>query len=106
MSNIWVVMITLGLLTFGLRLSFILLLERWQPPELVTRALRFVPVAVLTAIFIPEILLRDGSLTFLPLNPRQFAGAAAILIAWKTKSALWTITAGMAIFWLAAWLIK
>ncbi len=69
-------------------------------------ALRFVPVAVLTAIFIPEILLRDGSLTLLPLNPRLFAGVAAILIAWKTRSALWTITAGMAIFWLAAWLIK
>ena len=106
MSNIWIVMIILGLLTFGLRLSFVLLLERWQPPELVARALRFVPVAVLTAIFIPEILLRDGSFTVLPLNPRLFAGVAAILIAWKTKSALWTITAGMAIFWLTAWLIK
>jgi branched-subunit amino acid transport protein len=99
-------MIILGLLTFGLRLSFVLLLERWQPPELVTRALRFVPVAVLTAIFIPEILLYNGSLALAPLNPRLFAGLAAILIAWKTRSALWTITAGMAIFWLAAWLIK
>ncbi len=106
MSNIWLVMIILGLMTFGLRLSFVLLLERWQPPELVTRALRFVPVAVLTAIFIPEILLRDGSLSVFPLNPRLLAGVAAILIAWKTKSALWTISAGMAIFWLATWLIK
>jgi len=106
MSSIRVVMLTLGLLTFGLRLSFVLLLERWQPPELVARALRFVPVAVLTAIFIPEILLRDGSFTVLPLNPRLFAGVAAVLIAWKTKSALWTITAGMAIFWLAAWLVN
>jgi branched-subunit amino acid transport protein len=99
-------MIILGMLTFGLRLSFVLLLERWQPPELVTRALRFVPVAVLTAIFIPEILLRDNNFALMPLNPRLLAGAAAILIAWKTKSALWTISAGMAIFWLAAWLIK
>lgn len=106
MSAIWMVMLILGLLTFGLRLSFVLLLERWQPPELVTRALRFVPVAVLTAIFIPEILLRDGSLTLLPPNPRLFAGLAAILIAWKTKSALWSISAGMAIFWLATWLMK
>ncbi len=106
MSSIWFVMITLGLLTFGLRLSFILLLGSWQPPQLVTRALRFVPVAVLTAIFIPEIMLRDGSLALLPLNPRLFAGIAAILIAWKTKSPMWTITIGMAIFWAAAWLIK
>ncbi|MDP2965258.1 MAG: AzlD domain-containing protein [Pelolinea sp.] len=106
MSSLWVVMIPLGLLTFGMRLSFVLLLERWQPPEVVTRALRFVPVAVLTAIFIPEIMLQDGSLTILPLNPRLFAGLAAILVAWKTKSALWTIAAGMAVFWLVAWLIK
>ena len=62
MSSLWIVMIVLGILTFGFRLSFVLLLERWQPPELVTRALRFVPVAVLTAIFIPEIMLQDLSL--------------------------------------------
>jgi branched-subunit amino acid transport protein len=106
MSNLWVVMITLGILTFALRLSFILLLEHWQPPEIVSRALRFVPVAVLTAIFIPEIMLQNGSFNILPLNPRLFAGIGAILVAWKTRSALWTIAAGMAIFWLAAWLIK
>ena len=106
MSRLWMVMIVLGLLTFGLRLSFILLLERWQPPEIITRALRFVPVAVLTAIFIPEILLQDGSLTLLPINPRLIAGIAAILVAWKTKSALWAISVGMGVFWLAAWLIK
>ena len=106
MSSLWIVMIALGLLTFGLRLSFVLLLERWQPPEMVTRALRFVPVAVLTAIFIPEIMLQDGSFTLLPLNPRFFAGIAAILVAWKTKSALWTIAAGMAVFWVVALLIK
>jgi branched-subunit amino acid transport protein len=106
MSKLWIVMITLGILTFGLRLSFILLLENWQPPEIVTRALRFVPVTVLTAIFVPEIMLLNGSFTILPLNPRLFAGLAAILVAWKTRSALWTIAAGMAIFWLAAWLIR
>jgi branched-subunit amino acid transport protein len=33
--NIWVVMVTLGLLTFLTRLSFIGLFQRWQPPELV-----------------------------------------------------------------------
>jgi len=106
MSSLWVVMITLGLLTFGLRLSFVLLLERWQPPEFVTRALRFVPVAVLTAIFIPEILLRDGSIAIWPINPRFFAGFAAILVAWKTRSALWAISLGLGIFWLVTWLIK
>lgn len=98
MSKIWIVMIAVGLLTFATRLSFVLLLERWQPPEIIRRSLRYVPVAVLTAIFIPEMLISDGTLVLSPLNPRLFAGLAAILVAWKTKSALWTIAIGMIVF--------
>ena len=95
MSKIWIVMIAVGLLTFATRLSFVLLLERWQPSEIIRRGLRYVPVAVLTAIFIPEMLISDGTLVLSPLNPRLIAGIAAILVAWKTKSALWTIAIGM-----------
>lgn len=98
MSKIWFVMITVGLLTFATRLSFVLLLERWQPPEIIRRGLRYVPVAVLTAIFIPEMLISDGTLILSPFNPRLIAGIAAILVAWKTKSALWTIAIGMIVF--------
>lgn len=100
MSEIWVVMIVLGLLTFAIRLSFILLFERWQPPELVQRGLRYVPVAVLTAIYLPELLLQDGTFNFSLANPRLIAGLVAILVAWHTKNAIWTIAAGMVIFWL------
>lgn len=105
MNKIQAVMITVGLLTFLLRLSFILLLEAWRPPSIINRGLRYVPVAVLTAIFIPEILQFEGRLAFTPENPRLLAGLAAILIAWKTKSALWTISAGMLIFLLTRWLL-
>lgn len=98
MSGFWIVMIAVGLLTFAMRLSFVLLLERWQPPEIIRRGLRYVPVAVLTAIFIPEMLIRDGELSFSPLNPRLIAGLVAILVAWKTRSALWTIVLGMLVY--------
>lgn len=98
MSGTWIVMIALGLLTFATRLSFVLLLDRWQPPEIIRRGLRYVPVSVLTAIFIPELLVSDGNLIFTPLNPRLIAGLVAILVAWKTKSALWTIALGMLVY--------
>jgi len=98
MSAIWLVMVALGLLTYLTRLSFVLLLERWQPPELVRRALRYVPLAVLTAIILPDLLLVDGSLQLSLGNPRLLAGLAAILVAWRTKSALWSIGVGMALF--------
>lgn len=105
MSEIWVVMLSVGVLTFLTRLSFIYLLDKWQPPELVTRALRFVPVAVLTAIFIPEMALRNGELV-LPLeNIRLMAGIIAILVAWRTKSTLWTIGVGMISFWALTWML-
>jgi branched-subunit amino acid transport protein len=105
MNALWFVMLAVGLLTFLTRLSFILLQDKWQPPAIVTRGLRFVPVAVLTAIFVPEILLVENQLALSLSNMRLLAGIIAILVAYKTKSALWTITLGMGAFWLLTWLI-
>ena len=105
MSEIWIVMLSVGVLTFLIRFSFIYLLEKWQPPELVTRALRFVPVAALTAIFVPEIALHNGELTFSMENIRLIAGIIAVMVAWWTKSALWTIGVGMLSFWALSWII-
>ena len=104
MSSIWIVMIVVGLLTFGIRLSFTVLFAKWETPEIVRRGLRYVPVAVLTAIFVPELLLVDGNIALGLENFRLIAGLIAILTAWRTKSALWTIAAGMAAFWLLGWL--
>ena len=100
MTEIWVVMLALGLLTYAIRLSFTVLFARWQPPEVVKQGLRYVPVAVLIAIFVPEILLREGAFSFSLANPRLLAGVVAILVAWRTKNAIWTIAAGMGVFWL------
>jgi len=100
MSAIWLTMIGVGILTFLIRFSFIALLERWQAPAIVRRALRFVPVAVLTAIIIPELVLNTGALNLSPANPRLLAALAAVLVAWKTKIIVLTIIAGMVAFWL------
>ncbi len=104
MNTFWFVMLAVGLLTFLTRLSFILLQDKWQPPSIVTRGLRFVPVAVLTAIFVPEILLVENNIALSFSNMRLLAGLIAILVAYKTKSALWTISIGMGAFWLLTWL--
>jgi branched-subunit amino acid transport protein len=94
--SIWPVMIIAGLLTFATRLSFILLFERIRMPEWFRRGLRFVPVAVLSAIILPELTSPNGSLFLSWRNPQLLAGAVAILVAWKTKNVLLTIAAGMA----------
>jgi len=98
--SIWLVMIILGLLTFATRLSFILLLERIKLPVIFQRALRFVPIAVLSAIIAPELGRYNDVLAISPTNPRLLAGLVATLVAWRTKSVIWTILAGMVVFWL------
>lgn len=93
--NIWVVMFLGGLLTFGMRLSFIYLLGRFEVPEAMRRALRFVPPAVLSAIVFPELLRPTGSMDLSLDNHRLLAGVIAILVAWRTKNMLLTILLGM-----------
>ena len=94
MAEIWLILVVAGLLTYLVRLSFIALLGKWAPPERISRALRFVPPAVLTAILVPELLIRENH--FLPANPRLLAGAVAAVVAWKTKNVILTIAVGMA----------
>ena len=83
-------------MTFGMRYSFIYLLGRFELPETLRRALRFVPPAVLTAIVIPELVVRSGQIDVSLTNFRLLAGVVAILVAWKTRNTLLTILAGMA----------
>jgi len=93
--NIWLVFLLGGLLTFGMRFIFIYLLGRFEVPEMMRRALRFVPPAVLSAIVIPELVIRSGQIDVSLMNFRLLAGAAAVLVAWKTKNTLLTILGGI-----------
>ena len=93
--NIWLVFLLGGLLTFGMRYIFIYLLGRFEVPEVMRRALRFVPPAVLTAIVVPELMIQSGRVDLSLLNFRLLAGVVAILAAWKTKHTLLTILGGM-----------
>jgi branched-subunit amino acid transport protein len=93
--NIWLVFLLGGLLTFGMRFSFVYLLGRFEVPETMRRVLRFVPPAVLSAIVVPDLLIRSGQPDLSLGNFRLLAGVVAILVAWRTKNTLLTILAGI-----------
>ncbi len=93
--NIWVVMLMGGLLTFGMRLSFIYLFGRFEIPEMIRRGLRFVPPAVLSAIIFPQLFMPAGYWDVGLGNHRLLAGVFAVIVAWWTKNTLLTILAGM-----------
>jgi branched-subunit amino acid transport protein len=101
----WLTIIISGALTFLIRLSFFVLLDRWEPPALLKRGLRFVPPAVLTAIIFPELLMPGGSLDVSLGNTRLLAGLAAVLVGWRTRNVFLTIAAGMAAFYLLGFLL-
>lgn len=98
--NLWPVLILGGLATYAIRASFILLIGRREIPPLLRRALHYIPPAVLTAIILPELLLPGGRLHLSPANPHLLAGAAAALVAWRTRSVLLTIVVGMIVLWI------
>jgi branched-subunit amino acid transport protein len=93
--TLWLVILFAGLLTFGTRLSFIVLLHRIHFPNWFLRSLRFVPFAVLSGIILPQLATRNDVLDFSFRNPQLIAGALAILVAWRTKNVLLTILVGM-----------
>ncbi len=99
--NLWIAILGMGVITFSLRLSFIALQGRLRLPPLVTRALRFVPAAVLTALVTPALFYTGGALS--PLSLKVPAGLIAALVAWRSKNILLTIAAGMGSLWLLRW---
>jgi branched-subunit amino acid transport protein len=94
--TIWSLILVAGLLTFGTRLSFIILLNRLTVPGWFLRSLRFVPMAVLSAIILPQLTTHNSVMDISFRNPQLIAGALAILVAWRTRNVLLTILVGMA----------
>jgi branched-subunit amino acid transport protein len=94
--NLWLVMIGGGLLTFAIRLSFIIFLEKKEIPPIAQRALRLVPVAVFSALIFQLVFIPDGQVILSPLNPRLLSGLLAALVAYKTRNILLTLLVGMA----------
>ena len=93
---LWITIIIIGLLTLSIRLSFIVFMGKMRVSPIVQQALRFVPVAVLSALIAPALFLPHGSLDVSFSNVRLIAGILAILVAWRTKNVLLTIFSGMA----------
>jgi branched-subunit amino acid transport protein len=104
--DLWLIIIGMGIVTFGIRLVPIVLLGRIEIPIFVQRALRFVPSAVLTAIFVPELLYRNNQVDVSLTNARLLAGLIAIVVAWRTKNALITIGVGMIALWVFSAIVK
>ena len=87
--------------TFGVRYSFFVLGDRVVFPVWVRRALHYVPVAVLTAIVAPMVLLPDGAHWQLHWRNAWLMGALTSgVLAWRRLHLLVAIGGGMAVYFL------
>ena len=75
--TLWLMLLVIGALTYAIRLSCIGLLGQREMPALLLKALRFVPIAVLPAIILPQLFLRNNTLVLSLQNPRWIAGMLA-----------------------------
>jgi len=100
--NLWGLMLLCGVITFAIRYSFIAVEGHYQPPAWFRRLLPFVPIAALTALVAPELLLIEGEIVLGGGNPRLWAGVVAVIVAALWRNTLLTIGAGF----LALYLIQ
>ena len=97
--SIWVILVSAGMLTYAMRLSFILLVGKKEIPKNIKMGLQFVPPAVLTAIILPEVLYQGEIIQLGFNNYRLLAAILASIVAWKTKNAILTVLIGMLALW-------
>lgn len=84
--------------TFSVRYASFVLVGRAKMPDTVFNALRYVPIAVLSAIIMPMMVLTEGRLDLRIDNAYLVAGLFSIGITLWKKNLLLTIVAGIAGF--------
>jgi branched-subunit amino acid transport protein len=94
--TLWLTLLGMAAVTFALRASFLIFPPGTETPPLLRRALRYVPAAVLTAIWAPEVLVQNEQLP---------AGVVAIAVAWRWRMTFATIIAGLLALHFFAWLM-
>jgi branched-subunit amino acid transport protein len=101
---IWLVMILGGIFTFGTRF---VMLSGWVAhglPRWLIDALAFVPIAVLTAILVPAVLIDPATQQIVVTgNARIVAAVVATIIALLTRNVIATISSGLATLWFVQW---
>ena len=99
--SLWVIVGVIGVFAYLMRLSFVGTLGARSMPAWAERPLRYVAPAVLAALVLPAVMVRDGFVDVLPAsNPRFLAALIAAVVAWRTKNVAAVVVVGMVSLWL------
>jgi branched-subunit amino acid transport protein len=93
-SQIWVIIIGLGIGTYLIRFSFLGIIGDRELPTWFTQHLNYVGVAVMPGLIVPFLVWPDATGGALDA-PRLLAALAAFAVGIWRRSALWSVVAGI-----------
>ena len=96
---IWISIIISGVITYLIRVSTLVFVQRKMISEELRVVLSYVPSAVFPAIIFPAVFL-DETLTLVePSDPKVIAAFVAIIVGYLSKNVIATIVSGMISYW-------
>lgn len=94
-SEILLIILGMALVTFFTRCGALILFNFTKIPHWLERWLKYVPIAILTALIIPALLVPQGNLEISIHNHYLIAGVVTAIIAYKTQNILASLSTGM-----------
>jgi branched-subunit amino acid transport protein len=99
-TDLWTLAVIVGLavVTVLTRSFFFMSSKPWHLPGWAQRGLQYAPIAALSAVVVPEIVMSQGQLISTWQDARLFAAAAGAIVYFRSKNVLLTIVLGMAVY--------
>ena len=98
--SIWLLIFAMALVTFTIRYALYARANSIALPPKLEQALKFSAPCVLTAIWVPAIMMPQGELFISVSNPYLIGGLVAVAISIWKKSILLTIVTSMSCFFI------
>ena len=100
MTDWWTMGVITGLscVTVVARSFFFISSKPWSLPHWAQRGLQYAPIAALSAVVVPEVVMSQGQLVATWQDARLFAAAAGAAAYYWRRDVLVTIVAGMAVY--------
>jgi branched-subunit amino acid transport protein len=99
-TDAWTLCVIVGLaiITVVTRCFFFLSNTEWHLPHWAQRGLQYAPIAALSAVVVPEIVMTQGELIATWQDARIFAAVVGVAVYFAKRNVLLTIVLGMAVY--------
>lgn len=92
------IIVGLALVTVLARCFFFLSNKTWSLPNWAQRGLQYAPIAALSAVVLPEVVMSQGHLLATWADARLYGAAVGALVFFWRRDVLLTIASGMAVY--------